>query len=252
MRRAGPTRCGSSAGERQRRNTNATKIVISTAESTSVSVCLNGSVSEYAVASARNVISIACGRSRWTSVSSSPRVALLAGDARHAPRREEHDQRPPDADEQPVAAGHVRQRERRELVGVLAGLVREREVDRVLGQHRDEREHGEGEALRHVELERLRGPGQQERRAEDGEPEHDRRHDVAHADAADAGQDPGRGGQRSQRRWPGPGPSGPRSATGVLSGAVRRHPPHATGRFPGHSTRRNPPKRAIHEGANNE
>ena len=82
------------------------------------------------------------------------------------------------------------ERERRELLGVLAGLVGEREVDRVLGEHRDQGQHGEGEALRHVELERLRGPGQEERRAEDGEAEHDRRHHVAQAGAADAGQRP--------------------------------------------------------------
>ena len=67
--------------------------------------------------------------------------------------------------------------------GSSPAFAREREVDRVLGQHRDEREHGEREALRHVELERLGRPGQEERRAEDGEPEHDRGHDVAEAGA---------------------------------------------------------------------
>ena len=96
---------------------------------------------------------------------------------RHAATQHHH--RPPDADQQPVAAGHVGERERRELLGVLARLLGEREVDRVLGEHRDQGEHGEREALRHVELERLRRPGEQERRAEDGEAEDDRRHDVA-------------------------------------------------------------------------
>ncbi len=46
MSRAGPTRCGSSDGARAMRNTNATKMAMSTTESKSVSVRFSGSVSE--------------------------------------------------------------------------------------------------------------------------------------------------------------------------------------------------------------
>ena len=46
MSRAGPTRCGSSEGARQRRNTNITKMPMSTIESTIVSVSFSGRVSE--------------------------------------------------------------------------------------------------------------------------------------------------------------------------------------------------------------
>jgi hypothetical protein len=68
-------------------------------------------------------------------------VSLGASNARDPPRRQHDDQRPPDADQQPVAARHVGERERRVLVRVLTGLQREREVDRVLRQDRDERQH---------------------------------------------------------------------------------------------------------------
>ena len=67
------------------------------------------------------------------------------------------------------------EREGRELVGVLPGLPGEGEVDGVLGEDRDQRQHREGEALRDVELEHLGRPGQQEGRTEDREPEEERR-----------------------------------------------------------------------------
>ena len=44
--RAGPTRCGSSDGERPMRITNTTKIEMRITASKIVSVCLNGNVSE--------------------------------------------------------------------------------------------------------------------------------------------------------------------------------------------------------------
>ena len=58
--------------------------------------------------------------------------------------------------------------------GFCARLGREREVDDVLGQHGDQGQHRQGEALRDVELERLGGPGQEEggrhdRQAEQGD-----------------------------------------------------------------------------------
>ena len=61
----------------------------------------------------------------------------------------------PDADQQLVAAGHVRERVGRVLRRVLARLPREDEVDRVLGQHRDQGEQREREAGRDVELQHL-------------------------------------------------------------------------------------------------
>ena len=101
------------------------------------------------------------------------------------------------------------------------------------GQHRDQGEHGEGEALRHVELERLGRPGEEEGRAEDGEAEDERRHDVAEAD-------PGRPGRSRRGPWPGPpapgpgpGLAGPGAPAGVLSGAVGVTRPILRGGFPG-------------------
>ena len=94
-------------------------------------------------------------------------VALAAADPGEPPGRDEHDRGPPDADEQPVAAGHVGEGERRVLLGVAARLGREREVDDVLGEHGDQGQDGECEALRDVELEGLGAPGQDERGADD-------------------------------------------------------------------------------------
>ncbi len=180
------------------------------------------------------MISIACGRSRCTSVSSSPVYPRLRGDARDAPRGEEHHHRPPDADQQPVAAGHVGQRERRVLLGVLARLGREGEVDGVLREHGDQGEHGEGEALRHVELEDLGRPGQQEGRAEDGEAEDERRQQIARGRSA-------RPGRSRPGAWPGRQRQGqeltvaaPEPVRGALGGR-RGHPSHATGRVSGPS-----------------
>ncbi len=110
---------------------------------------------------------------------------------RPVPRPEEgdeHDHRPADADQEPVGAGHVREREgARALAGVagrlaglaelrerLAALEREHHVDGVLGQDRDEREHGDRQPGRDVELRGLRGPRQDERGAHDREPEEQR------------------------------------------------------------------------------
>ena len=179
--RAGPTRCGSSDGARRCGSRTARRSPMRITESKIVSVRLSGERQRVERGEARNVISIACGRSRCTSVSSSPVYPCLRGDARHPPRREQHDERPADADEQPVAAGHVGEREGRELLRVLARLGGEREVDRVLGKHRDQRQDREREALGHVELQRLRRPGQEERRSEDGEAEHDRGAHLAEA-----------------------------------------------------------------------
>lgn len=89
------------------------------------------------------------------------------------PGGQEDDERPPHADEQPVAAGHVGERERCVLVWVGTGLEGEREVDRVFGEHGDERQHGQREAARHVDLERFGPPGHEERGPHDRDPEDD-------------------------------------------------------------------------------
>ena len=94
----------------------------------------------------------------------------------------------PDADQQPVRAGHVRERERARRLRAavdrqarrarlrerLAALRREHEVDRVLGQHRDQREDRDREPGGDVELRDLGGPRQHERGAHDREAEQER------------------------------------------------------------------------------
>jgi hypothetical protein len=123
----------------------------------------------------------------------------------HAPPRDEHDHRPAEADQQPIGAGHVRERERavgrpgrarrpaRRPVRLdrIAALQREHHVDRVLGQHRDEREHRDREAGRDVELRDLRRPRQEERGADDREPEQQRRERLGHVRIREAEREPG-------------------------------------------------------------
>ena len=117
------------------------------------------------------------GERRLRGLDPAPAARPVPGDEHHAA--------PPEADQQPVGAGHVgqRQRARRRQAGLvararrpvephrLAALPGEDEVDGVLGQHRDQREQGEGESRRDVELRDLRGPGQDERGSHDREPE---------------------------------------------------------------------------------
>ena len=113
---AGPTRCGSSAGAREIRIVYAMNRATSTPASNSVMERLNGSVNEYAVASARNAISTECVRSSVIAVE--PPLPL----ARRPVPGDEHDQLPADADQEAVGAGHVGQRERaRRLVGLPGG-----------------------------------------------------------------------------------------------------------------------------------
>ena len=117
--------------------------------------------------------------------------------------------------------------------GFSPAFAGEREVDGVLGQHRDQREHGEGEALRHVELERLGRPGEQERRADDGEAEHDGPPTSPRVGAREPRPAPGSG----ERARPAPiastGPGRPRRRVGVLSGAVGVTRPILREAFPG-------------------
>ena len=107
------------------------------------------------------------------------------------------------------------------LSGSLPALCREREVDGVLGQHGDQREHGEGEALRDVELERLGPPGEQERGADDGEPEDDRTDQLRRVHPAEPHDEAGEGqGDRAADRQP----LATRWATDAVPGLRRRRP----------------------------
>ncbi len=100
--------------------------------------------------------------------------------------RDEHDHGPADPDQQPVGARHVREREPARRLLPAAGrrqagrtrglervpaLPREDEVDRVLGEHGDERQHGDRQAGGDVELRDLRRPRQDERGPHDRQPE---------------------------------------------------------------------------------
>ena len=118
----------------------------------------------------------------WGSMRIDGDAALPAGD--------QHHRRPAEADQQPVRAGHVRDR----VVGVL-GLLgrrdREVQVDGVLGQHAHEGEHEEREVLRDVPLRQLHRPREHEGRAEDREPGERRFHLRREAEAAEVvGGDP--------------------------------------------------------------
>ena len=89
-----------------------------------------------------------------------------------------------------------------ELLEGVAALAREDEVDRVLGQHRDERQDGDREPGRDVELRDLGRPGEQEGRADDREAEQRApraRADVSsRANAQDEGRDRGERGGRQR------------------------------------------------------
>ena len=130
-------------------------------------------------------------------------LAALSGELAHPPGGEQHHERPADADQEPVAAGHVREGELRVDVrvdaglGRLAGLRREHEVHGVLGQDRDECQHGEGETGGDVELEHLGGPRQQERRTDDGEAVEDGLDPALRAQTAESD---GQSGHRERER----------------------------------------------------
>ena len=96
--------------------------------------------------------------------------------ARRLPGEEEDHGRPAHAEQQAVGAGHIRQRqvgllreprERHRVRRVLPRLVGQEQVDRVLGQHGDERHQGDRQRRRDVVLRRLGAGGDQERRRQD-------------------------------------------------------------------------------------
>jgi hypothetical protein len=85
--------------------------------------------------------------------------------ARFGPH-DEDERRPADADEEPVRARHVRRRVA-DVGRVACRFPGEIQVDRVLGQHRDDRQDGDREAARDLELGELGRPRQQKCRRED-------------------------------------------------------------------------------------
>ena len=87
-----------------------------------------------------------------------------------AAREDQHDGRPADTDEQPVGARHIGDGIMRVgAFGMLARHPGKVHVHGVFGQHGDEGHHGHGHSLGDVELGHFTGPGQQERRAQDGQ-----------------------------------------------------------------------------------
>jgi hypothetical protein len=110
------------------------------------------------------------------------------------------DHRPAEAEQQPVRSGHVGGR-----VGgvrrVAAGRVREVEVDRVLGQHSDQRQQRGRQSAGDIHLGGLRGPGQHERRGHDAGAVHDQGDRRRRMDASEADEDGWeRDGEAHQRR----------------------------------------------------
>ena len=100
--------------------------------------------------------------------------------------RDEHDHGPADPDQEPVGARHVGEREparrflpasgrrqagRTRRLERVPALPREDEVDRVLGEDGDERQHRDRQSGGDVELCDLRGPRQDERGSHDGQTE---------------------------------------------------------------------------------
>jgi hypothetical protein len=103
-------------------------------------------------------------------------------------------QRPGDADEQPVRPGHIGDG----VAGVgrvLGGEPGEAGIDHVLGQDGDQRQQGECEALREVELDRLGRPRQQEGGPHDGDPVDERPHRIGRAEGPQLKRNPRRGRQ---------------------------------------------------------
>ena len=107
------------------------------------------------------------GPDQKTDLEVLPWIELQPGGA-GAITGDEHDRGPAHPDQQSVGSRHVRHR----VGGVGRVLARgpgEVQVDRVLGQNPDERQHQQRERLRDVALSELARPGQHERRTEDGQ-----------------------------------------------------------------------------------
>ena len=174
MSSAGPTRCGSSAGRgRCGTCTRRTAPTSTTASNSAERVAeRQGQAVEGRRGAGTRAPPSGCARGAPRCCRrGAARRAATSGPSRftrHAATSTTADQ--PSADEQLVRAGHVGEREAvRRLARRRARLPREHEVDRVLGQHRDQGEQGEGEAGRDVELHDFRRPGQHERGADDRE-----------------------------------------------------------------------------------
>ena len=185
IQRAGPTRCGSSAGAFEIRQVYATKIDTSTTRVDQRDLRLQGQGQRV---HGREPEERHLHRMRTVE----PHLVQNRWALARAVRRDEYDHRPADADQQAVRARHVGEGERAralprvvrclarlsELLERVPALPREHHVDGVLGQDRDEREDGDRQPRRDVELRHLGRPRQDEGRADDREAEQQRLHGV--------------------------------------------------------------------------
>lgn len=116
---------------------------------------------------------------------------------------EQEDERPAEANEEAVAAGHVGNGVGGKR-GVLAGLPGEGHVDGVLGKHRDQGDEGDGERLGDFDFGGLGGPGEEEGGGDDGEAVDGGVRDGADVGAGEAepegGEDERRGEEDDGRR----------------------------------------------------
>ena len=101
-----------------------------------------------------------------------------------APGKEHRHERPPEAEQEPVAARHVR----RGIVRILrhvSGAPGEVEIDGVLGQYRNDGEDGRRQAAGDVVARGLRRPDQEEGGGDDRRPEDEHRRHGGQMDAAE-------------------------------------------------------------------
>ena len=113
---------------------------------------------------------------------------------------QEHHQRPGQADEQPIGAGHVGGGVMHvlRLRAFEAGLVGVVEVDRVFRQHGHQGNDGQDQALRDVLLGGFRAPRQQEARRQDGAAEGGRIEDRTRPPARGAQDESGNDGRQGE------------------------------------------------------
>jgi len=110
------------------------------------------------------------------------------------PERDDHHQRPAQAQQQPVGPGHVG-RCVLHVVRIVPGGVGEVQVHRVLGQDRDDGQQGDRQRPRDVDPGRFGPPGQQERGSHHGHAERRQADRGGRMHAAQA-QEQGRDGER--------------------------------------------------------
>jgi hypothetical protein len=128
------------------------------------------------------------------------RPAVAPAEAAAPGADDEHDrrQRPAEADQQPVGAGHVGGRVGR-VARPVPGREGEVEVDRELGQNGDQGEQGDREAAGDVDLGRLRRPREDAGGRDHPAAEHQQGERVGQDDPGQAEHDGG-GGQQGRQR----------------------------------------------------